>query len=254
MPVSSWDVVLRDGSTLHIRPALPTDGAAIRAFFETLSDESRRQRFLAACSPSAVAMPELIHNDPSAQFSLIAEDGRGIVALASYFRDPAAPSQAECAVAVADVFQGRGLGTRLIELLAEVAHAIDISVFTAYALYDNRRMLDVFRECGYPADLEVKDGWYEIRLEIDGSGTQERKHFERARLATVASLRPIFAPQRVAVVGVGRDGGVGAAIFKNLRGRFTGRRDLPSTLAPRPVRGSRRTRGWKMCQAPWTSQ
>ena len=152
MPVSSWDVVLRDGSTLHIRPALPTDGAAIRAFFETLSDESRRQRFLAACSPSAVAMPELIHNDPSAQFSLIAEDGRGIVALASYFRDPAAPSQAECAVAVADVFQGRGLGTRLIELLAEVAHAMDISVFTAYALYDNRRMLDVFRECGYPAD------------------------------------------------------------------------------------------------------
>jgi len=39
------DIVLRDGSTIHVRPVLPGDVEAIRAFLERLSPDSRDFRF-----------------------------------------------------------------------------------------------------------------------------------------------------------------------------------------------------------------
>jgi hypothetical protein len=42
------DVVLRDGGTMHIRPARPDDRAAVEDYFLRLSPESRRLRFWSA--------------------------------------------------------------------------------------------------------------------------------------------------------------------------------------------------------------
>ncbi len=39
------DVVLRDGSTIHLRPVRPEDEPAVRAFYEGLSEEARYLRF-----------------------------------------------------------------------------------------------------------------------------------------------------------------------------------------------------------------
>ncbi len=57
---------------------------------------------------------------------------------------------AEVAFAVADVFQGRGVGTLLLGQLAEVASREGIRLFEASVLPTNRRMLEVFRESGSP--------------------------------------------------------------------------------------------------------
>jgi hypothetical protein len=43
------DVVLRDGSTVHIRAARPDDLEPLEDYFIVLSDESRRLRF-SSCS------------------------------------------------------------------------------------------------------------------------------------------------------------------------------------------------------------
>ena len=72
-PDTGWDVVLRDGSTLHVRAAAPADAAAIRAFFHDSSPESRHLRFLAACRPDAVPLPDLDPSQPSRCFTIVAE-------------------------------------------------------------------------------------------------------------------------------------------------------------------------------------
>ena len=222
VPDTGWDVVLRDGSTLHVRPAAPADAPAIRTFFHDLSPESRHQRFLAASGPDAVPLPDLDPTRPSTGFAIVAESAGVVLGVANYVRDPEDARQAECAVAIGDALQGRGLGTRLIELLAEVARAAGIDTLTADVLYDNHRMLDVFRDSGYPVDLHQRSETSVVRIEIGDAAANERRRFDRSRLATTASLRPIFEPRRVAVVGAGHRGGIGAAVFGNLRARFTG--------------------------------
>ena len=46
--VPEADIVLRDGSTVHVRPATPEDEPRLRAFLASLSDESRWFRFFSA--------------------------------------------------------------------------------------------------------------------------------------------------------------------------------------------------------------
>ena len=167
-------------------------------------------------------LPDLDPTRPSTGFAIVAESAGVVLGVANYVRDPEDARQAECAVAIGDALQGRGLGTRLIELLAEVARAAGIDTLTADVLYDNQPMLDVFRDSGYPVDLHQRSGTSVVRIEIGDAAANERRRFDRSRLATAASLRPIFEPRRVAVVGVGHRGGIGAAVFGNLRSRFTG--------------------------------
>ena len=80
-------------------------------------------------------------------------DGR-IVALANYarLRDRRV---AEVAFTVADDHQGRGIGTRLLERLAEAAAAVGIGQFLAEVLPDNRSMLSVFRDAGFDIVREL---------------------------------------------------------------------------------------------------
>src|SRR6185436_9691852 len=72
--------------------------------------------------------------------TLVDEEGERVVALANYvrLRDP---RLAEAAFAVADEHQGRGIGTRLLEQLAERAAGEGIDRFVAEVLADNRAML-----------------------------------------------------------------------------------------------------------------
>ena len=70
----------------------------------------------------------------------------------------------------ADEMQGRGLATVLLAHLAQVASARGITTFTATVLPENRRMISVFRESGFP--VEVHSSPDAIELEFP-TGTYE---------------------------------------------------------------------------------
>jgi len=91
-------------------------------------------------------------------FGLVAETGLEdrIVGHALYIALEG--DRAEVAFAVADDYQGRGLGTILLGHLAKVAAANGIHVFEAEVLPDNYRMLEVFRESGFPVEVRAKLG------------------------------------------------------------------------------------------------
>ena len=164
-------------------------------------------------------------NDRGGLIATTADDGgEEVVAVASWarLRDPVC---AEVAFAVADEFQGRGVGTRLVEQLAAVAGATGVETFVAEVMPDNRAMLRVFEDAGFDITRESEGGTVEVRFSIEPTERYRERVDERDHVAVVASLRPFFEPSSVVVIGASaRPGSIGGTVFRNIRaGGFTGR-------------------------------
>jgi acetate---CoA ligase (ADP-forming) len=219
-PVRPVDVILRDGSTLRLRPPTPADSERLVAFFSALSLQSRYFRFHAGVTARAELAEPFLDPDWDEVGALVGLLGEGaeerIVALASYarLRDP---SSAEAAFAVEDALQGRGVGTRLLEQLAARAAKAGIERFVAEVLPDNRSMLDVFASAGFETTRELAGGVVEVAFPIAPTQRLEARVDDRDHAAVVASLRPFFEPASVAVVGASpRRGSIGGELFRNL--------------------------------------
>ena len=210
------DVVLRDGATVHVRPVRTTDGPAIRKFLEGLSPESIGFRFF--------GQPNLdwatrwsVNVDYADRFVLLAEGGspQVILAHAAYVRIDA--SRAEVAFMVADEWQGRGISTILLAHLAEVAQQHGISTFVAEVLPQNHRMIDVFRESGFPAEVRSVPDALEVELPTSLSPDAITRFEERERIGAVAAVRSFLEPSSVAVIGASRRRGtIGGEVVHNL--------------------------------------
>src|SRR5688572_21715149 len=90
----AYDVILRDGSTVALRPATPEDGGAVRAFLEGLSDRSQYQRFLGRPRLDDNRIRTLISGEPGT-CTLLAWCGPRIVAVAGFYRSATHPQRAE---------------------------------------------------------------------------------------------------------------------------------------------------------------
>jgi acetate---CoA ligase (ADP-forming) len=220
------DVLLRSGSTLRLRPIRPEDAAALLDFYRRQSRDSLYLRFFAFPVVDAKRAEGFCRVDYMDQFALVGESGGRIVGVAHYFRLPGRPERADVAFSVEDALQGQGIGTRLLERLAEVARARGISTFEAEVLSHNRRMLDVFRECGFQTTQHrVEGGVDRIVLNLEATPAYERRAADRSEKAAYASMKLLFEPEVVAVVGAGRERGkIGAEILHNLLANgFTGK-------------------------------
>ncbi|MGH3014155.1 MAG: GNAT family N-acetyltransferase, partial [Gaiellaceae bacterium] len=223
----SVDVILRDGSTLRLRAPRRDDAASVLAFFESLSERSLYLRFhgLPVLGPKLVEpLLEPDWDERGALLGTFAEDGgERVVALGSYarLRDPAL---AEAAFAVSDEHQGHGIGTRLLEQLAARAAEVGIARFFAEVLPENRSMLGVFEAAGFELTRELEGGELEVQFPIAPTEAYRERVEERDHAAVVASLRPFFVPESVAVVGASRRrGSIGGELFRNvLAGDFAG--------------------------------
>src|SRR3970040_2261165 len=125
------DVVLRDGSTLHLRPVRPEDRARIVEFYRRLSNESLYFRFFTVPKLEGPKLDTLLAVDYENQFALVGDLRERIVAVAGYSRVASRPERAEVAFAIADELQGRGVGTRLLERLAGGAREQGFTRFAA---------------------------------------------------------------------------------------------------------------------------
>ena len=212
------DVVLRDGATMHVRPVRVDDGPAIHDFLAGLSSESIGYRFFGAVNLNW-ATSWSVDVDYSSRFALVGEGGGPdrIVAHAAYVRIDA--TRAEVAFLVADAWQGRGISTILLAHLAEAAEHHGISTFVAEVLPQNHRMIDVFRESGFPVELHSTPDALEIELPTSLSPAAIARFEERERIAAVAAVRSCLEPRSVAVIGASRRRGtIGGEILHNLLG------------------------------------
>lgn len=216
------DVILRDGSALRLRSPRPEDEAGIRAFFEGLTFESRYLRFHGAGRSDLISR-DYANADLDARVPLLAHLGDRVVAVAGYDRLNE-PDAAEVAFAVSEDQQGRGLATRMLEQLADVAAARGITRFDAEVMGENRPMLHVFGNAGFGVRRGATGGIVHLALDLRPTVTLAERIDDRTHAATVASLRALLAPASIAVVGASaRPGSVGGAIFRGLvEGGFRG--------------------------------
>jgi acetyl coenzyme A synthetase (ADP forming)-like protein len=224
--VLTEDVVLRDGSTLRLRPPIAADEENLITFFQGLSSDSRYLRFHGATMIDHTTVAGALETDWERRGSLLGElaDATGAVrpvALATYVRlhDP---RRAEVAFAVADELHGRGIATRLLERLASHAAAVGIEEFVAEVLPQNIGMLRVFDDAGFESVRKLQGGVVEVSLHIESpspTAVDRRDH-----VAVAASLKSFFQPRSVAVIGASpRRGTIGGELFRNiLEADFTG--------------------------------
>ena len=134
------------------------------------------------------------------------------------------PDRAEVAFAVADEMQGRGLATVLIAHLAQVASARGVTTFTATVLPENRRMISVFRESGFPVEVHASPDGIELEFPTELGEDARRKFEDRDRVAAVAAVERVLRPRSVAVIGASRrpDSFGGAAFRHALDNGFRG--------------------------------
>ncbi len=211
------DVVLRDGSTVRIRVMSPKDEAGLCALLTSLSEDSRWLRFYSAQNSTALAAEAHREANMDQAFGLIACSGDEGRVVGHAFYAVTEDKRAEIAFTIANDFQRRGLGSILLCQLAEVAAANGIEIFEAEVIAANHAMLHVFRQSGFPIEVNASAG--QLHVVFPTSFTVEaRRQFERREsIAAVNALKLFFEPRAVAVIGASRQRGtIGGEIFHNL--------------------------------------
>jgi acetyl coenzyme A synthetase (ADP forming)-like protein len=218
------DVVLRTGRTMHIRPIRPEDRERLVHFYERLSPDSLHARFFATLRPEIAAASSPVNVDYDREFGAVAEIGGEIEGVAHYFAFRKRPEAAEVAFAISDAAQGCGAGTKLLETLVVAAREHDIERFEAEVLSDNNRMLDVFVCMGFDVVRHTEEGVVHLEFPIAPTAAATERAAKRSQTAAYASMRPVFAPRSIAVIGASRRAGqLGREVLHNLRASgFTG--------------------------------
>ncbi|MBJ7357731.1 bifunctional GNAT family N-acetyltransferase/acetate--CoA ligase family protein [Nocardioides sp.] len=225
-PPQHWeaDVLLKDGSTAHVRPIRAEDKDLMVEFYSRVSDQSKYYRFF---SP----MPKLSDRDV-ARFTEVDHVGRvafvvllknRMIAVGRY--DVVEPGEAEVAFLVQDEHQGRGIAQVLLEHLAQAARERGLDRFVAEVLPDNQPMIQTFRDAGYRVVSQYDDGVLRLEFPIDPTDTLVGAMSNREHVAESASIHRFFNPRSVAVIGASRrQDTIGQALVRNLvTGDFTGR-------------------------------
>ena len=150
-------VTLRDGAALTIRPIRPADRDQEKAFVRKLSDYSRYYRFMQPIRELTPAMLEhFTHPDYDREMALIAlftHDGKEEeIGVARYVKYPDG-RQCEFALAIADEWQGKGVGTALMLELISIARSGGLEAMEGFVLTTNQPMLKLTKFLGFLSEI-----------------------------------------------------------------------------------------------------
>ena len=148
--VTPISVTLKDGTELRLRPVLPGDSERSNHPSVEFSSETLYRRFMSARAPSPALMDYLFQVDYVDHFVWVLVDGVDgpVVADVRFVRDVDDASVAEIAFIVADDYQGRGIGSLLMDALTISAQIGGVRRFTARLLADNLRMRTILDRFG----------------------------------------------------------------------------------------------------------
>lgn len=157
--VQSW--TLRDGTRIVIRPIRPEDRHIEKDFARNLSDESRYFRFFNAVRDlSETALTRFTQVDYDREMALIAvtsENGAETeIGVARYAINPDGRI-CEFAIAVADAWQRKGIGSKLMHSLMGAARSRGLETMEGWVLSGNARMLALMDGLGFTVDAKAGD-------------------------------------------------------------------------------------------------
>ncbi len=174
-------VALGPGIEVLIRPIRPEDKGLLREGFANLTPESRFQRFFAPVErlteSDLTYLTEVDHSDHEALIAIDPEDG-DLVGVARYIKTKVRNSEtnvkneAEVAIVVGDAWQGKGLGSLLLQRLVRRAAEEGVEYFLALVLESNASATELFENLVPDMSRTVRSapGQVEIRIELPGPG------------------------------------------------------------------------------------
>ena len=152
-----WEWKLKDGTPVTIRPIRPEDEPLMVQFHRTLSERSVYLRYFCSLSLSTRVEHErlvrICFGSYDRGFALLAdrknpETGHhevlGVGRFSAIHR-----GEAEAAVLVSDQWQGRGLGTELLAVVARVAREEKFKRLSGEILRDNLATQAIFKKVGF---------------------------------------------------------------------------------------------------------
>jgi RimJ/RimL family protein N-acetyltransferase len=164
------EVLLKDGSRLRIRPIRLEDAEAWTDFVSRLGRYTKYLRFHHVLKK--MSMEDALYFctvDYKDSFALVAEILRecrwSIAAIGRYYRLPSRHT-AEFALVVEDAYQGKGIGTKMMECLVNAARDNDITTFVGDILVENDKMMAVLKDYGFQITSELKAGVYRVTFPI----------------------------------------------------------------------------------------
>ncbi len=167
---------LKDGSTVLIRPIRPEDEPLIVEFHHMLSEETVYLRYFQALKlDQRIAHDRLIRIcfvDYDRQIALVAvrkspENGKEQIIGVTRLTKLVGTDEAEFALIVADRFQRRGLGTKLLELLLDVARDEGVRIVSADVLRRNTAMRRVCEKLGFRVQETDDPDVVHVSIELD---------------------------------------------------------------------------------------
>lgn len=159
---------LKNGQEILLRPVKISDEPLLKKFFYSLSDESLQRRFMSMKkSIPHERLQELVVIDYTRDMVILAiiteQDMEEVIGIGQYSIDEVSHT-ADVAFAVADDWQGKGIGTVLMQYLTILAKKRGLLGFTADVLADNWGMLRVFNKMGFETEKHFEAGAYELRM------------------------------------------------------------------------------------------
>jgi acetyltransferase len=159
----SWQII--HGYSISIRPLRRSDLEIESAFVEGLSQETRHNRLLGgAIRISHAYLEQLTSIDYDRAMALAAivmsSDTEVLIGVARYVMDaePAdGPAPCEFAIVIADAWQGRGIGWRMLQKLIGVARSRGVPRMVGEVLSGNHAMLKMVRRLGFRTSRHPDD-------------------------------------------------------------------------------------------------
>lgn len=155
-----WSESLRsiDGVKLNVRSAGPGDEAPLERFFERVTQEDLRFRYLGAVRPSADFTDRITREDPARVETLLAFNAAGgnLAAIATVAAEPGS-TDAEVAVLVRSDLKGRGIGWAMLDHACRQAAALGFKNAVAVEASENRSAITLEQELGFTARQHPQD-------------------------------------------------------------------------------------------------
>ncbi len=161
---------MRGGGEYTLRPIRPDDAQMLQQLVHSLSAESRYFRFVSSMTelpPAMLARFSLIDYDREMALVAVSKqrslDANGetveterIIGVSRYITNPD-QSSCEFSLVVADDFSGKGLGSRLMESIMEVAREKGLSEIEGLVLAKNPGMLKLMKSLGFAIKPYAED-------------------------------------------------------------------------------------------------
>jgi acetyltransferase len=168
---SHW--LLRDGTPVLLRPMKPEDEPLVSEFLGKCSEETVYFRYFRLIKKWTHEMLiRFTQNDYDREIGLMAigqPPGPEVMMGVSRMVMAADRSTAEFAVIVADPWQGKGLGPKLVEKIKDIAREQQVKLLRGDVLAQNQPMLEMVKRLGFTLRKDAEGGTVqaEIALQAD---------------------------------------------------------------------------------------